>query len=135
MIWLFVLVGAGILTLAHVAPAPFLLDAVVGDRAVWHMPRGTPATVYLTYDDGPNPTTTPDLLDALARERVHATFFLIDEHVSEDTAPIIRRMFADGHSVALHSGKRWDLLRTSTNIERLLTAHADHIESLAGMRP
>ena len=68
------------MALAHTAPAPFLLDAMAGDRPVWHMPRGNPATVYLTFDDGPNPTTTPDLLDVLAREDVNATFFLIDRH-------------------------------------------------------
>jgi peptidoglycan/xylan/chitin deacetylase (PgdA/CDA1 family) len=99
------------------------------------MPRTSPPTIYLTYDDGPNPSTTPALLDALARERVHATFFLIDAHVSDDTAPLIRRMFADGHAVALHSGRRWDLLQSSTSIAHLLTAHADRVESLAGSRP
>ena len=50
--WLLVLIGAGIVALAHTAPAPFLLDAMAGDRPVWHMPRGNPATVYLTFDDG-----------------------------------------------------------------------------------
>lgn len=135
MIWLFVLLGAGILTLAHIAPAPFLLDAMVGDRAVWHMPRGTPATVYLTYDDGPNPTTTPDLLDALSRENVRATFFLIDRHITEETAPIVRRMFQEGHAVALHSAsKRYALLRRA-RLARTLLAAADHIEELAGSRP
>jgi peptidoglycan/xylan/chitin deacetylase (PgdA/CDA1 family) len=66
---------------------------------------------------------------------VQATFFLIDEHVTEETAPIIRRMFADGHAVALHSGNRWELLRSSTSMARLLTTQADHIEWLAGTRP
>jgi len=133
--WWAIAAACGIVALVHTLPAPFLLETMTGGRGVWHMPRTPPSTIYLTYDDGPNPTTTPDLLDALAREGVHATFFLIDEHVSEETAPIIRRMFADGHSVALHSGKRWDLLRSSTNIAQLLTAHADRIESLAGTRP
>ena len=100
MVWWVFVIGAGIVALAHIAPAPFVLDAMVGDRAVWHMPRDGPPTVYLTYDDGPNPSTTPDLLDVLAREGVVATFFLIDEHVTEHTAPIIRRMFAEGHGVA-----------------------------------
>jgi len=125
----------GAIALVHTLPVPFLLDAIAGKRGVWHMPRTLPPTIYLTYDDGPNPSTTPDLLDALAREGVLATFFLIDEHVDEDTAPLIRRMFADGHAVALHSGKRWDLLRSSTNISHLLTAHADRVQSLAGSRP
>jgi hypothetical protein len=70
--WLLAIIGVGIVALAHTAPTRFLLDAMAGHRAVWSMPRGAPPTIYLTYDDGPNPTTTPDLLDVLAREGVHA---------------------------------------------------------------
>src|SRR5262245_56725817 len=135
MIWLLVLVGAGILTLAHTAPAPFLLDAMAGRLAVWPMPRGTPATVYLTYDDGPNPTTTPNLLDALSRENVPATFFLIDRHVTEETAPIVRRMFTEGHAVALHSASKRYMLLGRAGLARTLLAAADRIEALAGSRP
>lgn len=133
--WIFLAIGIAFVALVHTAPAPLLLDALAGDRAVWHMPRGDPPTVYLTFDDGPNPSTTPELLDALAREQVHATFFLIDEHVTGETAPIIRRMFADGHAVALHSGHRWDLLKTTSAMAQMLRAHADRIEQLAGARP
>src|ERR1051326_9634693 len=104
--WYLVVIGAGIVALAHTAPAPFLFDVIAGDRAAWHMPKRVPPTVYLTFDDGPNPTTTPALLDVLARERVHATFFLIDRHITPDTAPLVRRMFDEGHDVALHSHTR-----------------------------
>jgi peptidoglycan/xylan/chitin deacetylase (PgdA/CDA1 family) len=99
------------------------------------MPRDGPATVYLTYDDGPNPTTTPDLLDVLAREQARATFFLIDRHVTEETAPIIQRMFAEGHAVALHSATRRDMLRSPAGLARRLSAAADRIERLTGTRP
>jgi peptidoglycan/xylan/chitin deacetylase (PgdA/CDA1 family) len=133
--WLIVLIGVGIMALAHTAPAPFILDAMEGDRAVWHMPRGDPPTVYLTYDDGPNPTTTPDLLDVLAREAAHATFFLIDRHVTEETASIIRRMFNEGHAVALHSASRSYMLMAPAELARTLTGAADRIEILAGGRP
>jgi peptidoglycan/xylan/chitin deacetylase (PgdA/CDA1 family) len=133
--WLFALISAGVIALAHVAPARFLLDMMAGDRAVWNMPRDAPATVYLTYDDGPNPTTTPDLLDVLARENVHATFFLIDAHVTDQTAPIVRRMFADGHAVGLHSATRAYMLMTPRTLVRTLTEAADRIEQLAGARP
>src|SRR5687767_12255206 len=95
----FVLVGFAILALAHTAPAPFVLDAMAGDRAIWHMPRDAPPTVYLPYDDGPNPTTTPDLLDVLAREGARATFFLIDHHITDETAPIVTRLTAEGHAI------------------------------------
>jgi len=100
--WIFVALGAAILLLAHTAPAPFLLDAIAGSRAVWHMPRTDPPTVYLTYDDGPNPTTTPDLLDVLSREHVRATFFLIGANVRRDPATA-EKIVEAGHVVGNHS--------------------------------
>jgi peptidoglycan/xylan/chitin deacetylase (PgdA/CDA1 family) len=132
---LLVLVGFAVVALAHTAPAPFILDAMAGDTAVWNMPRGEPSTVYLTFDDGPNPTTTPDLLDVLARERVAATFFLIDDHITDDTAPIVRRIATEGHAIGLHSGTRIDVLRSVEGLKRKLTAAAQRIESLAGGPP
>src|SRR5438093_2439618 len=133
--WVFILVGFAVVALAPPAPARFVLDAMAGDTAVWHMPRRAPPTIYLTYDDGPNPTTTPDLLDVLAREGIHATFFLIDQHITDDTAPILRRILADGHSVALHSDTRAYMLMSPSQLARTLTRAADRIESLAGGRP
>jgi peptidoglycan/xylan/chitin deacetylase (PgdA/CDA1 family) len=133
--WLLVLVGVGIMALTHTAPAPFLLDAMSRGRAVWHMPPTQVPTVYLTFDDGPNPTTTPDLLDVLRREDVHATFFLIDAHITDETAPIVRRMFAEGHSVALHSASRKYLLASPDGLTRTLSGWADRITSLTGSRP
>ena len=133
--WLLIAVAVGIVTLAHTAPAPFLFDAVVRGRAAWHMPKRDRPTVYLTFDDGPNPTTTPDLLDVLARERAHATFFLIDRHITDETAPIVRRIFDDGHAVALHSGTRALMLMSPDRFAITLTEAADRIERIAGRRP
>jgi peptidoglycan/xylan/chitin deacetylase (PgdA/CDA1 family) len=133
--WFFVLIGVAVIALAHTAPAPFVLDRMAGDRSVWHMPRNAPPTIYLTYDDGPNPTTTPDLLDVLRREGTPATFFLIDRHVTEETAPIIRRMFAEGHAVALHSATRRYMLLSPSELAKTLLGAADRIELLAGTRP
>jgi len=134
-LWILTLIGFGIVVLAHSAPARFILDLAAGDRAVWHMPRESPPTVYLTYDDGPNPTTTPDLLDVLAHEQAQATFFLIDRHVTEETAPIIHRIFAEGHAVGLHSATRGYMLKSPDELARTLTTGADRIETLAGTRP
>jgi peptidoglycan/xylan/chitin deacetylase (PgdA/CDA1 family) len=91
--------------------------------------------VYLTYDDGPNPSTTPDLLDVLAREQVQATFFLIDEHLTTDTAPILRRIMAEGHAVGLHSKTRAYMLKSADELGRTLAAAADRIERMGGGRP
>ena len=133
--WIALVIVVGVVALAHTMPAPFVLDALAGNRAVWHLPRGDPPTVYLTYDDGPNPSTTPDLLDVLAREKVHATFFIIDRHLTEETSPIVRRMFADGHAVALHSANKGLVFKSAAELSRTLLAAADRIESLAGSPP
>ena len=133
--WIFIAIGVAVVALAHTAPAPFLLDALAGKTSVWRMPKSDPPAMYLTYDDGPNPATTPLLLDLLAREGVRATFFLIDRNVTEQTAPLVARMFADGHSVALHSHTRAHMVMPAEDFARTLTTAAERIERLTGRRP
>ncbi len=136
MILLVALVGFGVMALAHMAPFPFLLEYIGPGRSVWQMPRSDGApTVYLTFDDGPNPTATPQLLDVLAEHDVKATFFLIPRHLTEQTAPIVRRMFDEGHAVALHSHTRALMLKRPEALAALLDAEADRLERLAGQRP
>src|SRR5687767_6376591 len=131
-----ILIAAGICALSHTAPAPFLLDAVNGDISVWKMPSDAgPKTIYLTFDDGPNPTATPELLDLLKKKNVRATFFLIDRYVNSETAPIIRRMFEDGHAIGQHSGDRWLLLKKAGALAAKLRQDGDRIEALTGYRP
>lgn len=135
MLWA-VIVGFGAIFLAHTAPFPFLLEAFAPSRSIWHMPRDAKRpTVYLTYDDGPNPSATPALLDVLRDTGAHATFFLIDAHLTEATAPIVRRMFDEGHAVALHTGTRRLMIETPEGLASALTRASDRIESLAGRRP
>jgi peptidoglycan/xylan/chitin deacetylase (PgdA/CDA1 family) len=135
MVLVVILIAAGVTTFSHVAPFRFLLDVVNDDVAVWRMPHSGRKTIYLTFDDGPNPQVTPPLLDLLKRKGIHATFFLIDEHLNEATAPIVARMFEEGHSVAQHSGNRWLLLRSSYALPAELRAAADRMQVLTGHRP
>lgn len=58
--------------------------------------------VVLTFDDGPNPVTTTRVLDALKRECVKATFFLIGQN-AEKYPTLVRREVQEGHTVAHHS--------------------------------
>jgi len=58
--------------------------------------------LVLTFDDGPWPTTTPKVLNALKDECVRATFFLLGRNV--DAYPqIARRALAEGHSLGHHT--------------------------------
>jgi len=58
--------------------------------------------VALTFDDGPSPVWTPQILDALKRAHVKATFFMLGEHV-ERYPEIARRVAAEGHEIGNHS--------------------------------
>src|SRR5262249_20016695 len=58
--------------------------------------------VVLTFDDGPWPGTTPAVLDALKRECVRASFFLLGKNATAHPE-LARRELAEGHTVAHHS--------------------------------
>src|ERR1700733_4452235 len=66
--------------------------------------------VVLTFDDGPWPATTSLVLAALARECVHATFFLIGRSASEHP-DLVRRIAAEGHTIGHHTWKHPSLKR------------------------
>jgi hypothetical protein len=69
MLW-FLVAGFTAVFFSRTAPFPFLLERFAPSRSLWHVPRGTgPPTIYLTYDDGPNPSATPALLDVLPGRR------------------------------------------------------------------
>src|SRR5580765_1152115 len=133
MLFLFIGIGVAVVAVAHMAPFPFLLDALHASRVMWRMPHHDgPPTVYLTYDAGPNPAATPALLDVLAEEQVQATFFLIERHITEQTAPIVRRISDEGHSIALHSHTRREMVRRPEDLADRLTRFAARVQGLTG---
>jgi peptidoglycan/xylan/chitin deacetylase (PgdA/CDA1 family) len=66
-----------------------------------HGPRGG-RQVALTFDDGPDPIVTPQVLDLLAQYQARASFFVIGRALAEQPE-LARRMVAEGHVVANHS--------------------------------
>ena len=63
---------------------------------------GPGGVVYLTFDDGPHPTYTPQVLDILARREARATFFVLGS-LAEARPELIARIVAEGHTVANHA--------------------------------
>jgi peptidoglycan/xylan/chitin deacetylase (PgdA/CDA1 family) len=62
---------------------------------------GDAGHVALTFDDGPDPDSTPAVLDVLAQHGVHATFFLLGSRAA--AAPgLTRAIAAAGHEIAVH---------------------------------
>lgn len=59
--------------------------------------------VALTFDDGPNTVTTPKVLDILEKHSACATFFLVGNNISEESAAVSRRAFEMGCEIENHS--------------------------------
>ena len=58
--------------------------------------------VALTFDDGPDPVSTPALLELLARYNVQATFYVTGRR-AEQYPQLIRRIVSRGHTIGNHS--------------------------------
>jgi peptidoglycan/xylan/chitin deacetylase (PgdA/CDA1 family) len=74
-----------------------LFGTVVGVRTA------APAAA-LTFDDGPDPESTPALLGILARHRAKGTFFLVGKRAARHPE-LVARLLAEGHAIGNHS---WD---------------------------
>ncbi|QAV21629.1 hypothetical protein PC41400_04675 [Paenibacillus chitinolyticus] len=89
----------------------------------------------LTFDDGPDPQYTPQLLDLLARKGTRATFFVLGAK-AEHYPDLIRRMHEEGHLVGLHNYMHHsNALMTPWKVRRTLEHSADVIERITGIRP
>ena len=75
--------------------------------------RIPPRTIVLSFDDGPDPTWTPKVLDVLARHHVHGTFFVLGSEVLRHP-DLVRRAVAEGHEIGNHSFTHPDLTEIST---------------------
>ncbi|WP_329315242.1 polysaccharide deacetylase family protein [Streptomyces sp. NBC_01262] len=97
----------GATALAATAAAAYAAPVVstLGPFRNRFMPRlagqGHPDHIALTFDDGPDPLSTPFFLRALAKRRVHATFFLLGS-AAHRTPALVREIAAAGHEIAIH---------------------------------
>lgn len=77
--------------------------------ALWRMDP-TEHSVYLTFDDGPIPESTPFILDTLREHGVKATFFMVGENVQR-YPELYHRILEEGHSVGNHTYNHMGSLR------------------------
>lgn len=91
--------------------------------------------VALTFDDGPHPQLTPQLLDFLRQEQVHVTFFVLGCWV-RNTPEIIRRAADEGHQVGSHTYGHRDLTKLDAETRaKEIGRNAALIESILGYPP
>lgn len=90
------IVTIAFLTYAIVHPSSRFFAPVVSRLAT------TEPLVALTFDDGPDPVVTPQVLDVLAAHNAKATFFVLGDRAAQHPE-LIKRMHAEGHTVGTHT--------------------------------
>ncbi|SFI08392.1 MULTISPECIES: glycosyltransferase [unclassified Bacillus (in: firmicutes)] len=69
--------------------------------------------VVLTFDDGPDPKYTPEILDILNKYKVKADFFVVGENAQLNTS-ILKRIYDEGHEIGNHTFTHPNIADTSS---------------------
>lgn len=104
-------------------------------RSIIHFRKSKTSSVALTFDDGPHPENTPQILDTLAKMDAKATFFVIGEKVKKHPE-ILERIQKEGHTFGNHSYSHANLfpVKTPVEIERELNKTNQLIEKITGKK-
>jgi peptidoglycan/xylan/chitin deacetylase (PgdA/CDA1 family) len=97
-----VISALSIILVAVVVLPVFFDEAILVRKDTLYRVRTSKKIVALTFDDGPSPTWTPQILDELKKAGVKATFFMIGEHV-EKYPDVVRRVHDEGHEIGNHT--------------------------------
>lgn len=93
-------------------------------------------TIYLSFDDGPDESCTPKVLELLARENIKATFFLIGEKAKAQLG-LTQRILSAGHSIGNHSidHNTKNYFRDASSIRSWLKRSDDLFTKELGLNP
>lgn len=91
--------------------------------------------VLLTFDDGPNPETTPKILDILKEKNLKAIFFMVGMNVAK-YPQIVKRVHEEGHTIGNHSYYHINMNKFSQDrIIKEIRSTNDLIEKITGVQP
>jgi cellulose synthase/poly-beta-1,6-N-acetylglucosamine synthase-like glycosyltransferase/peptidoglycan/xylan/chitin deacetylase (PgdA/CDA1 family)/spore germination protein YaaH len=94
-----------------------------------------PKQVALTFDDGPDPTWTPKILDVLKQYHVTGTFFMIGEE-AQDNIGVMDRVYREGHEIGNHTFTHPDISEISPGqVDLQLNLTERLFEAELGVRP
>lgn len=114
-----------------------LLLPVASKEVVYRATINDKKQIALTFDDGPHPVRTPEILDILDRYSIKATFFLIGENI-EYYPEVVKREIMSGHEIGNHTYSHAQLDKLTkaeieneiTKFENSLLKHYDYCPSL-----
>ncbi|MFI5144635.1 MAG: glycosyltransferase [Ignavibacteria bacterium] len=88
--------------------------------------------MLLTFDDGPDPEYTPQILDILKEKKVPATFFVVGINV-ENNIPLLKRIYDEGHEIGNHTFTHPNIATVGLDRANLeINATRKLIESITG---
>jgi peptidoglycan/xylan/chitin deacetylase (PgdA/CDA1 family) len=100
---------------------------------VWR--TNSPQKLAITFDDGPNPKITPDLLNLLERYEARVTFFLVGRFAQE-CPELVREIAVRGHAVGNHTASHANLFWSSpTQIKEQMQWCNEAIATITGITP
>lgn len=127
--------AAAALALLHAGPAVTALAPMRRRPLPALSGTGRTGTIALTFDDGPDPASTPRFLAALAGLRVPATFFVLGG-MARRAPGLLRRIADEGHEIAVHGWTHRSHLRmTPGRVHDELARTCELIASVCGVRP
>ena len=112
---------------------PFILLKFYYKGALWRI-KSKEKTVYVTFDDGPDPDVTPKVLDILDHYGVKATFFCVGENVHRHPE-VFQEVIRRGHHVGNHTYNHIKGFDTSTGYYMRNVAKADELIHSDLVRP
>ena len=116
-------------------PCRMVYAAENGERSVYSSHFNEENKIALTFDDGPHPVYTPQILDILRQYGIHATFFLIGEN-AERYPELVLRILREGHEIGNHTYGHANLQKTEPEQIREEILSAENILLQIGdMRP
>lgn len=95
--------------LSYIMYGAFRMRAEIFLPAVCSLPQSSNNNLFLTFDDGPHPVYTPQILDILKQSKSTAIFFCIGKNIAL-YPDLVKRMVAEGHIVANHSYNHSNLI-------------------------
>ncbi len=112
----------------NVLPSGYVYQKFGEDKT----PMGPGHKIILTFDDGPSPEFTPQILEILEKAKIPATFFIIGLS-AEQNIPLLQRLFRDGYEIGNHTFTHGNIAKMSPQrAEMEIKSTRVLIESITG---
>ena len=91
-----------IVVVAFISAATRATPSIIHYPGTFYMVHTEEKVIALTFDDGPDPIDTPEVLDILKENNAHATFFVLGQ-AAKEYPYLVKRIAEEGNEIGNHS--------------------------------